>query len=43
VDALKAVLFKNAGLMTVVWDVAYLAGFAAVLLTVSIVLFRRTL
>jgi ABC-2 type transport system permease protein len=43
VDALKAVLFKNAGLMTVSWDLAFLAAFAAVMMTVSIVLFRRTL
>jgi ABC-2 type transport system permease protein len=43
VDALKSVLFKNAGFMTVIADVVFLGAFAAVMMTVSIVLFRRTL
>jgi ABC-2 type transport system permease protein len=43
VDALKSVLFKNAGLATISGDIAFLAVFTAVMMTLSIVSFKRTL
>jgi ABC-2 type transport system permease protein len=43
VDALKALLFKSAGLVTVLTDICFLAGFTAVMMTVAIMLFKRTL
>lgn len=43
VDALKSILFKNAGLVTVSGDLLFLAGFTAVTMTVAIMAFRRTL
>lgn len=43
VDALKAVLFKSVGLLTVAGDVGFLLVFMAVLMTSAILLFKRTL
>jgi ABC-2 type transport system permease protein len=43
VDALKSVLFKNAGLATISGDIAFLALFTAVMMTLSILSFKRTL
>lgn len=43
VDALKSVLFKNAGLATISGDIAFLALFTAVMMTLSIATFKRTL
>jgi ABC-2 type transport system permease protein len=43
VDALKSVLFKNAGLATISGDIAFLALFTAVMMSLSIATFKRTL
>jgi len=43
VHALKAVIFKGAGLHTISGDLVFLAGFSFVALTVSILTFKRTL
>ncbi|MDA8433681.1 MAG: ABC transporter permease [Nitrospiraceae bacterium] len=43
VDALKSVLFKNAGFAAISGDLAFLAGFTAVMMTLSILTFKRTL
>lgn len=43
VHALKAVLFKGAGLNAITGDLLFLAGFSAVTLTVSIITFKRSL
>ncbi|MDA8241417.1 MAG: ABC transporter permease [Nitrospiraceae bacterium] len=43
VDALKSVLFKNAGLATISGDIAFLALFTAIMMTLSIITFKRTL
>ncbi|NJD54945.1 MAG: ABC transporter permease [Nitrospirae bacterium] len=43
VDALKAVLFKNAGLSAISGDLFFLAVFTAVTMSVAIVSFRRTI
>jgi ABC-2 type transport system permease protein len=43
VDALKALLFKNAGLTTVLADIGFLMVFMAVMMTAAIMLFKRTL
>jgi ABC-2 type transport system permease protein len=43
VDALKALLFKNAGLTTVLVDIVFLMAFTAVMMVVAIMLFKRTL
>lgn len=43
VDALKALLFKSAGLATVLEDIAFLAAFMVVMMTAAIILFKRTL
>ncbi|GAB4482881.1 MAG: hypothetical protein OHK006_02340 [Thermodesulfovibrionales bacterium] len=43
VDALKSILFRDAGIMTVSGDIAFLAGFTTVMMVLAIVLFRRTL
>ena len=43
VDALKALLFKSAGLATVFEDIAFLAVFMVVMMTAAIILFKRTL
>lgn len=43
VDALKSILFKNAGIAAVAGDLLFLAVFTAVTMTVAIIGFRRTL
>jgi ABC-2 type transport system permease protein len=43
VDALKSVLFKNAGLTAISGDIAFLAIFTSVMMSLSIVTFKRTL
>ncbi len=43
VDALKAVLFKSVGFVTVSGDIGFLVVFLAVLMTTAILLFKRTL
>ncbi len=43
VDALKSILFKNAGFITVWTDLAFLVVFTAVMMTLSILTFKRTL
>jgi ABC-2 type transport system permease protein len=43
VDALKSVLFKNAGLAVIAGDILFLFCFTAVMMTLSIVTFKRTL
>lgn len=43
VHALKAVIFKGAGLTTITGDLLFLAGFSFTALTVSIISFKRTL
>ncbi len=43
VDALKSVLFKNAGLSAISGDIAFLALFTATMMTLSILTFKRTL
>jgi len=43
VDALKALLFKNAGLLTVLTDIGFLMLFTAVMMVAAIMLFKRTL
>jgi len=43
VDALKALLFKSAGLTTVLADIGFLAVFTTVMMATAILLFKRTL
>jgi ABC-2 type transport system permease protein len=43
VDALKSVLFKNAGFSTISGDLAFLAAFTVIMMTLSIATFKRTL
>ncbi|MDA8388256.1 MAG: ABC transporter permease [Nitrospiraceae bacterium] len=43
VDALKSLLFKNAGMAAVSGDVAFLALFTAAMMALSILTFKRTL
>jgi ABC-2 type transport system permease protein len=43
VDALKAVLFKNADLAYIAGDVVFLSAFTGVMMTLAIVAFKRTL
>ncbi len=43
VDALKSILFKNEGIATISGDVLFLALFTAVMMTLSILTFKRTL
>lgn len=43
VDALKAILFRNAGLGAIAGDVIFLAAFTLTMMTLSIYTFRRTL
>lgn len=43
VDALKAVLFKGAGVATIMPDLAFLVVFTAVMMTIAILTFKRTL
>ncbi len=43
VDALKSILFKNAGLSTISGDIAFLLVFTIVTMTIAIATFKRTL
>jgi ABC-2 type transport system permease protein len=43
VHGLRAVLLKHAGLEAIAGDVAFLAGFSAVCITGTVLLFRRRL
>ena len=43
VDALKAILFKNASLSTISGDIVFLLVFTIVTMTISIITFKRTL
>jgi ABC-2 type transport system permease protein len=43
VNALKAVLFKNAGLPVITGDILFLFCFTAVMMALAIVTFKRTL
>src|SRR5450759_5047574 len=43
VDALKALLFKSAGLTTVLVDIGFLTVFTTVMMAAAIMLFKRTL
>jgi ABC-2 type transport system permease protein len=43
VDALKALLFKSAGLTTVLADIGFLTVFTTVMMAAAIMLFKRTL
>jgi ABC-type multidrug transport system permease subunit len=43
VDALKAILFKNAGLAVISGDIFFLVIFTAVMMTIAIATFKRTL
>src|SRR4030043_1749474 len=43
VDALKAILFKNAGLAVIAGDIFFLVIFTAVMMTIAIATFKRTL
>jgi ABC-2 type transport system permease protein len=43
VDALKAILFKNAGISAISGDIVFLALFTAVMMSISILTFKRTL
>lgn len=43
VDALKALLFKNAGLTTILADIGFLMVFMAMMMMAAIMLFKRTL
>ncbi|MFA5353121.1 MAG: ABC transporter permease [Thermodesulfovibrionales bacterium] len=43
VDALKSILFKNAGFITIWTDLAFLLVFTAVMMTLAILTFKRTL
>ena len=43
VDALKALLFKSAGLTTVLADIGFLMAFTTVMMATAIMLFKRTL
>ena len=43
VSALKSVLFKGAGMMGVIGDIGFLVLFTAVMMSISIVTFKRTL
>lgn len=43
IDAMKAILFRDAGIATVSGDILFLAGFTAVMMTISILTFKRTL
>ncbi len=43
VDAFKAVLFRDAGLLGISGDIFFLAGFTTIMLTLSILTFKRTL
>jgi ABC-2 type transport system permease protein len=43
VNALKSILFKNAGLSTISGDIAFLFIFTVVMMTIAIATFKRTL
>ncbi len=43
VDALKSILFKNAGMGNILGDLAFLALFTAAMMSLSIITFKRTL
>jgi ABC-2 type transport system permease protein len=43
VDAMKSILFKNAGITTIAGDIVFLALFTAVMMALSILTFKRTL
>ena len=43
VDALKSILFKNAGLAGIAGDILFLSLFTGVMMTISILAFKRTL
>ncbi len=43
VDAMKSVLFKNAGIAYISGDIVFLMAFTAVMMTLSILSFKRTL
>ncbi|MDP2167025.1 MAG: ABC transporter permease [Thermodesulfovibrionales bacterium] len=43
VDALKAILFKGSGFGVIAGDLAFLASFTAVMMTLAILTFKRTL
>ena len=43
VDAMKALLFKSAGLTTVLADIGFLLVFMVVMMLAAIMLFKRTL
>jgi len=43
VDALKSLIFKNVGISAISGDIAFLAIFAAITMTMAIATFKRTL
>ncbi|NTU43781.1 MAG: ABC transporter permease [Nitrospirales bacterium] len=43
VDALKSILFKNAGVITILPDILFLSLFTAIFMALSIITFKRTL
>ncbi len=43
VDALKAILFKNAGIFDILTDITFLSVFTAVMMAIAIAIFKRTL
>ncbi len=43
VDALKDILFKHAGLESIAGDIAFLLAFTGIMMTISIITFKRTL
>ena len=43
VHALKSILFKNTGIMAIYQDIAFLAVFTAIMMTIGIFSFKRTL
>jgi ABC-2 type transport system permease protein len=43
VDALKSVLFKNAGVSVIAGDIGFLLAFTAIMMTIAISTFKRTL
>lgn len=43
VDALKSIIFKNAGFTAIYTDIAFLSGFAALMTVIAIATFKRTL
>ena len=43
VEALKAILFKGAGLGSIITDITFLTAFTVIMMTVSIMTFKRTI